>query len=156
MNYHLPGASICRMYGISGEDLLWKTQSINFSASGFRSDFAPVTMDTLTEAKKRLQQDLMKATSSKLRAQPRGPVMTANVDRSRLPSQKFVAKVPTADVKQEQVAESSLGVSVTTPNISFVGVQNDPESKKKRACMLTFTPFFVNFDTVPFTRSIYV
>jgi hypothetical protein len=71
--------------------------------------------------------------------------MTANVDRSRLPSQKFVAKVPTADVKQEQVAESSLGVSITTSNISFVGVQNDPESKKKRACMLTFTRFFVNF-----------
>jgi hypothetical protein len=129
------------MYGISGEDLLWKTQSINFSASGSRSNFAPITMDTLNEAKKRLQQDLMKLTSSKARAQPRGSFMTAQVDRSRLPSQKFVAKVPAADVKQEQVAESSLGISVTTSNVSFIGVQNDPESKKKRACMLTFTCF---------------
>lgn len=138
MNNHLPGASICRMYGISGEDLLWKTQSINFSASGFRSEFTPITMDTLNEAKKRLQQDLMKLNSSKARAQPRGLFMTAQVDKSRLPSQKFVSKVPTADVKQEQVAESSF---VTTSNVSFVGVQNDSESKKKRACKLTFTRF---------------
>jgi hypothetical protein len=88
----LSGASICRMYGVSAEDLLWKIQSINFTSSGPRSELRPITMDTLGEAKRLFQQGLTDAISNKPKVKQHVAMTTAVINRSKLPNQKFAPK----------------------------------------------------------------
>lgn len=136
----LSGASICRIYGISAEDLLWKIQSINFTSSGPRSELRSITMDTLSEAKRLLQQDLTNAISKKPKVKLQTGMATAVINRSKLPNQKLAPKVP-AITKQEQPPESSFTIAplgfVITSNVNFIGPPSDLESKKKRKCEIT-------------------
>lgn len=133
----LTGASICRMYGVSAEDLLWKIQSINFTSSGPRTELRPITMDTLGEAKRLFQQGLTNAISNKPKVKQHTAMTTAVINRSKLPNQKFATKV-SAIVKQERLHELGSTVaqsgSVSTSNVAFIGQSNDLESRKKRNC----------------------
>lgn len=140
----LSGASICQVYGVSAEDLLWKIQSINFTSSGPRSELRPITMDTLGEAKRLFQQGLTDAISNKPKVKQHTAMTTAVVNRSKLPNQRFATKVP-AIVKHERLPELGSIVAqsglLTTSNVTFIGQPNDLESRKKRSC----TAFVVSY-----------
>jgi len=123
------------VYAKSAEDLEFKVQSINFKQVASHSELIPVTMDTLSEARKQFQQDMRakgKANTAKAVLQP-GTLMTAQIDRSKIP--KHFAAKPTTLIKEEQVASSiMLTGTVTTSNVSFVGPRNDPGARRNRAC----------------------
>ena len=142
----LVGASICRTYGKTAEDLLWKIQSINFTSSGPRSEFKPITMDTLFEAKKSYQLELTNAASRKPKVKQH---TAAVIDRSKLPNQKFALKGSAAVKQEHPAASTSIAPSgiVTTSNVAFVGQLNDPESRKKRRCEININlPFLESHD----------
>jgi len=128
----LTGASICRLYEKSADDLMYKIQSINFTPVASRSGFIPVTMDTVSEARKQFQQELRAKENPNTRkaiTQLGGTLMTAQIDRSKLPKQ-FSSR-PTTLIKEE---ESSSIMAHSTVNVSFVGPRNDPEARRTRAC----------------------
>ncbi|KAF9534543.1 DNA polymerase alpha/epsilon subunit B-domain-containing protein [Crepidotus variabilis] len=128
-------ASICALYSLSAEDLLYKAQAINYKSSGTSSEITPVTMDTLIAIKKQLTQ--VHSTKPKAKTQLRNSLMTAQVDRSRLPNQKFAQKLPLTAVKQEYLGESSSsalgGLGSSAANVTFIGPKTGPADKKKRA-----------------------
>ncbi|KAF8158218.1 DNA polymerase alpha/epsilon subunit B-domain-containing protein [Crassisporium funariophilum] len=132
--------SVCQMYNLDPDGLYYKLEAINYKASTTSSGFSPITIDTISAVKSRLQKDL--ANESTGRAQPKNKgLTTAQVDRSRMPSH-MVRNLATASgsaamrMKQEHAGESSMagsGSSSSTGNVALVGPPSDLESKKKRA-----------------------
>ncbi|KAJ3512303.1 hypothetical protein NLJ89_g3597 [Agrocybe chaxingu] len=130
--------SICNMYVLEPESLLWKLQALNYNASTTHSEITPITMDTLSAVKTRIQQDLAKEISRKAQPKPRA-FATAIVDRSKLSkpmAQRYNPAAPSAQVKQESVRETNSAIrsnNIVTTNVSFSGPSTDSEVKKKRA-----------------------
>ncbi|CAA7261468.1 unnamed protein product [Cyclocybe aegerita] len=130
--------SICNMYVLEPESLLWKLQALNYNASTTHSEITPITMDTLAAVKTRIQQDLTKEISRKAQPKPRA-FATAIVDRSKLSkpmAQRYNPAGSLPQVKQESLGETSSAVrsnNIVTTNVTFLGPSTDPEVRKKRA-----------------------
>ncbi|KAF8967116.1 DNA polymerase alpha/epsilon subunit B-domain-containing protein [Flammula alnicola] len=132
-------ASICQMYVIEPEDLLFKLEALNYKSSSTRSEISPITMDTLNALKTQIQQGLAKENAAKAQTKTRG-LATAQVDRSRIPAHmnRSMAKpvAQAVQVKREHFGEASSASSnngINTSKVTFVGPSMDLYATKKRA-----------------------
>lgn len=102
------GLAICHNFNTSPEDLRWKLEAINFSASATHSEIKLVTLDSILTLKTQMQRDL-----TQKKAQPKSSTVAANVSRLRnkipMPAMSATAsasaagKSVVARVKQEDI-----------------------------------------------------
>lgn len=163
---------ICQTYSLAPEELLWKLEALNYRPSQTRSEFVPITMDTLASLRTQLDQKIKESTRKALQSQKmkmNRNIMMAPGDRSKALNAmgrgplgggaavggKAVLAVPgpraappiggnAAKVKNEA---AFVGVPMdfsgsSSSSVVFVGPKSDAESKAKRACE-HFFPIFL-------------
>ncbi|KAG5639436.1 hypothetical protein H0H81_002307 [Sphagnurus paluster] len=135
--------SICQMYNISAESLLYKWEALNFRPSATRSEISAFTIDSIVALKAQIQRDL-----SREKPQTRGiaTTNTAFVNRSRIPPNMIkntnIGQLPgVVQVKNEE----GFGIPgpSTTSIVSFKGPQMDSSSVKSRSC--TYQKLFARY-----------
>ncbi|KNZ81283.1 DNA polymerase alpha subunit B [Termitomyces sp. J132] len=130
------GTSICQLYNLSAETLLYKWEALNFRPSATRSEISEFTMDSIIALKAQIQRDIVKENAKRPQHRAIGVTNTAIVNRSRLPvnmhKTAVVGQNPT--IAQMKVEE---GFGVPGPSKSssvvFKGPANDPSSRKYRS-----------------------
>lgn len=132
------GTSICQIYNLTAETLLYKWEALNFRPSATRSEISKFTMDSIVALKAQIQRDIAKDNAKRQQHRTIGAVNTAMVNRSRLPGHaaKTLAVKQNPTVAQVKV-EEGFGVPgpSTSSSVAFKEPANDPSSRKDRSCM---------------------
>ncbi|KAF9013340.1 DNA polymerase alpha/epsilon subunit B-domain-containing protein [Cyathus striatus] len=129
--------SMCQMFNLKPEDLKWKLEALNFRPSATRSELTPITLDSISTLKKKLQRDLAKDNAKKLQVRQRNSE-NAVVNRSRLPSsmgRNTNAGVAISVPKVSGAVKIENGESVIAhlSSVLFRGPELDLASRKNRA-----------------------
>ncbi|KAF8636025.1 hypothetical protein AX15_000185 [Amanita polypyramis BW_CC] len=117
--------SICQLYKLKPENLLWKWEANKFSGSTrLVSEISVFNMDSIASIKSQITRELRE--SSKRKQQTRPNVFSANLQRPRFTANS--AKSMPAVIKTE-TGDVDVGGSV---GVSFRGPRSDDASKKRR------------------------
>ncbi len=121
------GISVCQLYNMPPQDLLWKWEAIRFKGNSLlsASENPIFNMDSITAIKAQLTRELKEGSKRKPQARPNQLVFPANLQRSRFTSRSHVVKTEPSDVHLSGSAA-----------VDFRGPRTDEASKKRRACEL--------------------
>ncbi|KAF8073613.1 DNA polymerase alpha/epsilon subunit B-domain-containing protein [Lyophyllum atratum] len=78
--------SICQMYNLSAETLLYKWEALNFRPSSTRSEISAFTMESIVALKAQVQRDIAKENAKRQQHRTIATANTAMVNRSRIPA----------------------------------------------------------------------
>ncbi|KAF9464138.1 DNA polymerase alpha subunit B [Collybia nuda] len=125
--------SICQIYNLDPQDLLWKWEALNFRTSNTLSEISPFTMDSIGALKETLRRNLAKEAAKKpQRINPMGQKAAINLTRTRAPVQ--AAKIKNMDMSSARSVQVKPEESVAGPSkVSFKGPKMDASSRKDRA-----------------------
>jgi len=94
--------SICQIYSLSPQNLLYKWEAINFNSSATHSEISPFSMDSVAALKALLRRELAKDSGRRAsRAIPPGNM--AVVNRSRIPAN--IARVMNTGAKNRRYTD---------------------------------------------------
>ncbi|KAF5382643.1 hypothetical protein D9615_002794 [Tricholomella constricta] len=121
--------SICQIYNLSAEALLYKWEALNFRPSATRSEISAFTMDSIVALKALIQRDLAKENVRKPQHRTIATSNIALVNRSRLPANMLKNASPAQRVGAVQVKSEGFGAS----HVKFKGPNEDVSSRKDRS-----------------------
>ncbi|KAG6830016.1 hypothetical protein H0H92_002544 [Tricholoma furcatifolium] len=127
--------SICQIYNLSAENLLYKWEALNFRPSSTRSEISDLTMDSIVALKAQIQRDIAKENAKRPQHRMLTTSNTAMVNRSRLPG-NILKSTPAVQKPITQVkVEEDFGVPgpSTSSSITFKGPSKDASSLKDRS-----------------------
>ncbi|KAG5645477.1 hypothetical protein DXG03_006022 [Asterophora parasitica] len=127
--------SICQIYNLSVETLLYKWEALNFRPSATRSEISAFTMDSAVALKAQIQRDLAKENARKPQHRTIATTNTALVNRSRIPANMLKNANPTQRVGVQVKTENGFGVPgpSTSSHVVFKGPEMDSASRKDRS-----------------------
>ncbi|KAG6844664.1 hypothetical protein H0H87_005032 [Tephrocybe sp. NHM501043] len=128
--------SICQIYNLSAETLLYKWEALNFRPSATRSEISEFTMDSIVALKAQIQRDIAKENAKRPQHRTMATANTAMVNRSRLPGGMLKPAAPAQRPSATQVKVED-GFDVAGPsaisNVTFRGPPMDLSSRKSRS-----------------------
>ncbi|KAF8349223.1 DNA polymerase alpha/epsilon subunit B-domain-containing protein [Amanita rubescens] len=116
--------SVCQLYNLPPEDLLWKWEAIRFKPNSLlsASENPTFNMESIAAIKGQLTRELKEGSKRKPQVRPNQFVFPANLQRSRFTSRSHVVKTEPSDVHLSGSAA-----------VDFRGPRTDEASKKRRA-----------------------
>jgi DNA polymerase alpha subunit B len=141
------GVSICQIYNLDPQDLLWKWEALNFRTSNTRSEISPFTLDSVAALKETLRRNLAKEAAKKpQRATPMGQKAAINLTRTRQPA--HAPKAQTSGPSQTGGVSIKVEQSVAGPSrVMFRGPKMDALSRKDRACECQKRSLYITYVT---------